>query len=72
METVLSESLRKGNFWGKVVLALLLGGFAKCYEGILLETKKKFAIKVIEKNSLQRSRAKQKVNTRINCSSSHR
>jgi hypothetical protein len=39
-----------------------LGGFAKCYEGFNLETKKAYAIKVIDKVSLQKNRAKQKVN----------
>jgi hypothetical protein len=37
------------------------GGFAKCYEGLSLETKKYCAIKVIDKVSLQKNRAKQKV-----------
>lgn len=37
------------------------GGFAKCYEGLNIETKKRYAIKVIDKSTLQKNRAKQKV-----------
>lgn len=38
------------------------GGFAKCYEVTNTETKKVLAAKIIAKSSLNRSRAKQKVN----------
>jgi hypothetical protein len=38
-----------------------LGGFAKCYRGIDLSSKEEVAIKVVEKTTLARSRAKQKV-----------
>jgi polo-like kinase 1 len=41
--------------------ALGRGGFAKCYEVTNLENKKVLAAKIIAKNSLSRSRAKQKV-----------
>lgn len=41
--------------------ALGRGGFAKCYEVTNLENKKILAAKIIAKNSLNRSRAKQKV-----------
>jgi polo-like kinase 1 len=46
---------------GIVFVDNLLGGFAKCYEGVNIETKKLYAIKVIDKNTLQKNRAKQKV-----------
>jgi len=41
--------------------ALGRGGFARCYEVTNLENKKVLAAKIIAKNSLNRSRAKQKV-----------
>ena len=41
----------KGKFLGK-------GGFAKCYELVQMETKAVSAAKIIQKSSLQRSRAK--------------
>lgn len=41
----------KGKFLGK-------GGFAKCYEFVQCDTKAITAAKVIQKSSLQRSRAK--------------
>lgn len=47
----------------KVYLFIMLGGFAKCYEGVDIENNKRYAIKVMEKASLQKSRAKQKVMT---------
>jgi polo-like kinase 1 len=37
------------------------GGFAKCFEFTNLETKKLYASKIIQKSSLQKQRAKQKV-----------
>lgn len=37
------------------------GGFAKCYEFTNLATGKKFAAKIIEKATLTRSKAKEKV-----------
>lgn len=48
--------------------ALGRGGFAKCYEVTNLETKKVLAAKIIAKNSLSRSRAKQKVHQFLSCS----
>ena len=44
----------KGKLLGK-------GGFASCFEFVNLETKKVVAAKVIPKNTLTKSRAKQKV-----------
>ena len=44
----------KGKFLGK-------GGFAKCYEFTILDTKQVLASKVIPKSTLTKSRAKQKV-----------
>ena len=41
--------------------ALGRGGFAKCYEVTNLENRKVLAAKIIAKSSLNRSRAKQKV-----------
>lgn len=41
------------------------GGFAKCYETTNLETKKVFAAKIIQKSSLARTRAKQKLISEI-------
>jgi polo-like kinase 1 len=41
----------RGKFLGK-------GGFAKCYEFTNFETKKVSAAKIIDKNSLTKSRAK--------------
>ena len=46
---------------GKVISKNKLGGFAKCYEGLNIETKKMYAMKVIDKATLQKNRAKQKV-----------
>ena len=51
----------KGKLLGKGKHHIMIGGFAKCYEGMNLETKQMYAIKVIDKATLQRSRAKQKV-----------
>jgi polo-like kinase 1 len=48
----------KGRFLGK-------GGFAKCYEFTNIESKKISAAKVIAKNSLTKSRAKQKLMSEI-------
>jgi polo-like kinase 1 len=48
----------KGKFLGK-------GGFAKCYEFQNLENKKIQAAKIIMKNSLTKSRAKQKLMSEI-------
>jgi len=44
----------KGKLLGK-------GGFAKCFEVTNLETKKVLAAKIIQKSSLTKSRARQKV-----------
>ncbi len=48
--------------------ALGRGGFAKCYEVTNLENKRVLAAKIIAKNSLSRSRAKQKVTDLFNFS----
>ena len=48
----------KGKFLGK-------GGFAKCYEFVNQETKQIQASKVIQKASLTKSRAKQKLMSEI-------
>jgi polo-like kinase 1 len=48
----------KGRFLGK-------GGFAKCYEFTSLETKNIQASKIINKASLTKSRAKQKLMSEI-------
>ena len=45
----------KGKFLGK-------GGFAKCYEVTDVVSKKVFAAKIIDKATLSKHRAKQKVN----------
>jgi polo-like kinase 1 len=51
----------KGKLLGKVSTLLMQGGFAKCYEFTSLDTNKLYAAKVIEKSSLSRSKAKEKV-----------
>jgi len=48
----------KGKFLGK-------GGFAKCYEFVQCDNKAISAAKIIQKSSLQRSRAKQKLMSEI-------
>jgi polo-like kinase 1 len=48
----------RGKFLGK-------GGFAKCYEFTQSETKKVSAAKIIDKTSLTKSRAKQKLMSEI-------
>lgn len=48
----------KGRFLGK-------GGFAKCYEFTNVETKAITAAKIVQKSSLTRSRAKQKLISEI-------
>ena len=48
----------KGKFLGK-------GGFAKCYEFTNLETKAIQAAKIVQKASLTKSRAKQKLMSEI-------
>ena len=48
----------KGKFLGK-------GGFAKCFEFVNAETKYLHAAKVIQKSSLVKSRAKQKLMSEI-------
>lgn len=48
--------------------ALGRGGFAKCYEVTCHENKRVLAAKIIAKSSLNRSRAKQKVNNRYKLS----
>ena len=37
------------------------GGFAKCFVGILASTKKTYALKIVAKSTLAKTRAKQKV-----------
>ena len=46
---------QKGKLLGR-------GGFARCYETTNLQTKKVYAAKIIQKQTLTRTRAKQKVN----------
>ena len=53
-----SRYYHKGKFLGK-------GGFAKCYEFVSEETKTVFACKLIQKASLTKSRAKQKLMSEI-------
>jgi polo-like kinase 1 len=48
------QKYAKGHFLGK-------GGFAKCYEFINMDTKKVCAAKIIDKATLTKKRAKQKV-----------
>lgn len=51
------ESVRKymkGRLLGK-------GGFARCYEATNIETQKIYAIKIVCKQNLKKSKAKQKV-----------
>ena len=48
---VIEKKYIKGKFLGK-------GGFAKCYELTDCETREKFAVKVVVKASLTKSRAK--------------
>lgn len=60
--TVVIKKYSRGKALGR-------GGFAKCYEVTNLETKRISAAKIIAKNSLNRSRAKQKVSPSI--SSAH-
>lgn len=45
------KKYQRGNLLGK-------GGFAKCFEVVNLETKKKVAAKIIPKSSLTKSRAR--------------
>jgi hypothetical protein len=69
-ETVIEEKNRqgttvnkyiKGRYLGKVTSLFIQGGFAKCYEFTHTATGRKFAAKIIEKASLTRSKAKEKV-----------
>ena len=48
----------RGKFLGK-------GGFAKCYEFTSMETKRVSAAKIIDKTTLTKSRAKQKLMSEI-------
>lgn len=50
---------RQGNF------ITTQGGFAKCYEFTNLANNKKYAAKIVEKATLTRSKAKEKVNHRL-------
>lgn len=49
------QKYAKGRFLGK-------GGFAKCYEFTNMQTKQVCAAKIIDKATLTKRRAKQKVN----------
>jgi len=51
---IVIKKYAKGRFLGK-------GGFAKCYEVTDMETNKTFAAKIIDKGTLSKHRAKQKV-----------
>lgn len=55
---VLIRNWVKGRFLGK-------GGFAKCYEFTNDESKKVYAAKIIQKSSLTKKRAKQKLISEI-------
>lgn len=49
------------------------GGFAKCYIGTLASTKRTYALKIVAKSTLAKTRAKQKVHlSRILSKRSHR
>lgn len=52
------KKYHRGKFLGK-------GGFAKCYEFTNLETKRISAAKIIDKTTLTKSRAKQKLMSEI-------
>lgn len=56
--TVLTRRYHKGKFLGK-------GGFARCYEFTSLDTQQVYACKVVLKESLKRSKAKQKMMSEI-------
>ena len=60
------RSYVKGKMLGKVIDFEIQGGFAKCYELTSQENNKKFAVKIIEKASLTRSKAREKVKIIIN------
>jgi len=51
----------KGRYLGKVHSLSIQGGFAKCYEFTHAGTGRKYAAKIIEKATLTRSKAKEKV-----------
>lgn len=55
---VISRKYQKGRFLGK-------GGFARCYEFTSLDSKKVFAGKVVLKESLKKTRTKQKLMSEI-------
>jgi polo-like kinase 1 len=55
---LVTRQYAKGKFLGK-------GGFAKCYEVKDLETHKKWAVKIVAKATLVKSRAKAKFSTEI-------
>jgi polo-like kinase 1 len=55
---ILIKKYLKGKFLGK-------GGFAKCYEFVNQETKMSQAAKIVQKDSLTKSRAKQKLMSEI-------
>jgi polo-like kinase 1 len=51
---IVIKKYAKGRFLGK-------GGFAKCYEVTDIDTNKIFAAKIIDKGTLSKDRARQKV-----------
>lgn len=52
-KTIVNKFVR-GKLLGK-------GGFAKCFVGVLQSTKATYALKIVDKSTLAKSRAKQKV-----------
>ncbi|CAM9360144.1 unnamed protein product [Chrysoparadoxa australica] len=57
-ETVVVRRFLKGRFLGK-------GGFAKCYKATCLEDKAIYAMKLVPKSNLTKSRARQKLQSEI-------
>jgi hypothetical protein len=41
------------------------GGFAKCFLGTLIPSKQQYALKIVAKSTLAKTRAKQKVRLRV-------
>jgi hypothetical protein len=63
---------RRKDYDGRIIISkysrgklLGKGGFAKCYVGTLLATKVNYALKIISKSTLAKTRAKQKVNSAV-------
>lgn len=61
MDKLLLKNILEVICLEKVNYFLYKGGFAKCYAATNMDTKKIYAVKVIEKASLNKNRAKQKV-----------